>query len=129
MDIVTQDSVLEVCRRPRHFFIDQWYEYSTAVENAQLWTADESTSREREAGKIRKANRRVERWWRKPLDHLQAAPSSEKLAEAKKVRFTPEGKRDRISRSLQALRQPSNIRLTSAEWRHIAEDSDLEDQF
>jgi hypothetical protein len=56
------------------------------------------------------------------------APSIEKLAEAKRQRFTAEGKGERVSRSLAALNQPSRIRLTPEEWRKIVEDADLEDQ-
>jgi len=61
--------------------------------------------------------------------NYQTAPSSEKLAEAKRQRFTPEEKRARVSRSLAALSQAPSIRLTPQQWQEIVEDSDLEDQF
>jgi hypothetical protein len=52
-------------------------------------------------------------------DNNQTAPASEKLAEAKRQRFTAEGKSERISRSLAALNEPSHIRLTLDEWRQL----------
>ncbi len=54
---------------------------------------------------------------------------NKKLVEAKRQRFTAEGKRERIAKSLSALNQPPSIRLTADEWRQIVEDPDLEDQF
>jgi hypothetical protein len=58
----------------------------------------------------------------------QTSQSSSKLEELKKQRFTPEGKDERIARSLAALNQQPSIHLSPEEWQRIAEDSDIEDQ-
>jgi hypothetical protein len=52
-----------------------------------------------------------------------------KLEALKRRRFTPEGKAERVARSLAALHQKVSIQLTPEEWRWIAEDPDVEDQF
>lgn len=51
-----------------------------------------------------------------------------KLEALKRQHFTPEGRIERIARSLAALDQAETLRLTPTEWRIIAEDPDLEDQ-
>jgi hypothetical protein len=61
-------------------------------------------------------------------DNRHTASASEKLADAKRQRFTTAGKSERISRSLAALSEPSRIRLTLDDWRQLAQDPDLEDQ-
>jgi hypothetical protein len=43
--------------------------------------------------------------------------------------FDPKTKAERAARSRDALNKPSSIRLAPEEWRWIAEDPDLEDQF
>jgi hypothetical protein len=58
----------------------------------------------------------------------EASPDS-KLEALKRQRFGPEGKAERVARSLAALNQEGAIRLTPEEWRRIAEDPDIEDQF
>ena len=55
------------------------------------------------------------------------APLAEKLAELKRARFTPEGKAERVARSLGALDQDVGIDLSLEEWKWIAEDPDLEE--
>jgi hypothetical protein len=57
------------------------------------------------------------------------APLADKLRELKRARFTPEGKDERVARSLAALNQQAGISLSTDSWRHIIEESDLEDQF
>jgi len=52
-----------------------------------------------------------------------------RLEELKRRRFTPEGKAERVARALAALYQEESIKLSPEEWRWIAEDPDLEDQF
>ncbi|HEY6328300.1 MAG TPA: hypothetical protein VI756_03110 [Blastocatellia bacterium] len=52
-----------------------------------------------------------------------------RLVQLKRARFTPDGKQERVERSLAALNQPAGIQLSPAEWKGIIEDSDLEDQF
>jgi hypothetical protein len=47
----------------------------------------------------------------------------------KRLRFKAEDKAERVARSLAALDQPERIQLTPVEWRLIAEDPDIEDQF
>jgi hypothetical protein len=71
-----------------------------------------------------------EKWRRKPTNPTYSGPPSiEKLAEAKRLQFTTKGKRERIAKSLAALSREPSIRLQASEWRQIAEDPDLEDQF
>jgi hypothetical protein len=128
MDSDTQELSLEPCRRPRHLLVDQWYDDSAGARGAEAWIVRKPGRRESEKSKKRKASRRMENWWHKPVDERPLAPSSEKLAEAKRRRFTAEDKDERIARSLVALYQPSQIKLTREEWRQITEDADLEDQ-
>ncbi|HEX5483773.1 MAG TPA: hypothetical protein VFZ08_14210 [Terriglobia bacterium] len=45
-----------------------------------------------------------------------------------KQRFTPEGKSERVARALAALRREQPIKLSSKDWKWVAEDADLEDQ-
>jgi hypothetical protein len=52
-----------------------------------------------------------------------------KLEQLKRVRFTPETKAERVARSLAALDQVEPIHLTPSEWRFVAEDPDIEDQY
>lgn len=52
-----------------------------------------------------------------------------RLEQLKRVRFTPENKVERITRSLAALNQVERIDLTPSEWRFVAEDPDIEDQY
>lgn len=51
------------------------------------------------------------------------------LEELKRLRFSPQEKTERVTRSLAALDQAEGIRLTPSEWRFIAEDPDVEDQY
>ena len=60
---------------------------------------------------------------------LPTSQHSSKLEELKKRRFTDEGKDERIARSLAALNQQTSIHLSPEEWKLIAEDPDIEDQF
>lgn len=55
--------------------------------------------------------------------------ASPRLEELIRQRFPAEGKAERIARSLAALRQEPTIRLTAEEWKRVAQDADLEDQF
>ena len=57
-----------------------------------------------------------------PLAHM-SKPSS-KLEELKKQRLIPEGRHERIVRSLAALNQQTSIHLSPEEWQRIAEDPD-----
>ena len=58
----------------------------------------------------------------------QGGPSS-KLEALKKERFRPETKAERMKKSLAALYQETRIKLSAEEWKRIAEDADIEDQF
>lgn len=58
----------------------------------------------------------------------QISPSA-KLEVLIRERFSPEGKTERVAKSLAALNQEGSIVLTPQEWRFIAEDVDVEDQF
>jgi hypothetical protein len=119
--------LLQSCRRPRHLCVDRWYNNSAGdIESRITYKPNE---RESEVLRAQKAKRRLERWWHKPTDdasHL--GRSSDKLLEAKRQRFTADGKQERVSRSLSALSRTSSIQLTQEQWRHIAEDSDVEEQ-
>ena len=55
------------------------------------------------------------------------APTA-KLEALKRRHFTPQGKFERMVRSLAALHQPETLQLTRQEWRFFSEDPDLEDQ-
>ncbi|HWN98006.1 MAG TPA: hypothetical protein VNS63_01915 [Blastocatellia bacterium] len=55
-----------------------------------------------------------------------ATPMS-KLEILKRERFRPEGKAERIARSLAALNQPEPIELSLEEWQLVTEDPDLLD--
>lgn len=50
-----------------------------------------------------------------------------KLELLKRQRFTLEGREERIAKSLAALSQPAGIDLTPEQWKHFAEDLDLDD--
>jgi len=69
-------------------------------------------------------------YWLSPYA-LRAATSQRlsRLEALKRERFTPEGKAERVAKSLAALAEDETIQLTAQEWRLIAEDPDLEDQF
>jgi hypothetical protein len=120
--------VLQLCRRPRHFHIDKWYDNSSA-QDVESRIAYKTSERDNEALKAQKAKRRLQRWWHKTTpDTYSVGASSDKFLELKRQRLSSEGKDERISRSLRALSQPSYIQLTREEWQHIAEDSDVEEQ-
>ena len=52
-----------------------------------------------------------------------------RLEELVRKRFPPEGKAERVARGLAALHQDEKIKLTPEEWKWVAEDPDLEDEF
>ncbi len=52
-------------------------------------------------------------------------PSLEALL---RERFAPEGKAERVSRALQALHEEVAIKLTSEQWKWVAEYPEVEDQ-
>jgi hypothetical protein len=56
-------------------------------------------------------------------------PLTSRLEQLKRVRFSPENKAERVTRSLAALDQVERINLTPSEWRFVAEDPDIEDQY
>jgi len=61
--------------------------------------------------------------------HEEVSAINSKLEQLKSARFTPENKAERVTRSLAALDQVERINLTPSEWRFVAEDSDIEDQY
>lgn len=63
------------------------------------------------------------------FDAQEPQTPSERLAALIKQRFPPEGKAERVARSLAALNQATPIKLPPGEWVRIVEDSDMEDQF
>jgi hypothetical protein len=78
-----------------------------------------------------KSVRRIEKYKPTPLPPKVSNvrfPSA-RLEALKKQKFAPEGRQERIAIALAALRQETAIHLPLEEWRRIAEDSDLEDQF
>ena len=79
---------LQSCRRPRHFRTDQWYHDPTGAGISY-----EPTGRESEALRAQKAKRRLELWWHKEPDaNYRTALSVGKFEDAKKQRFTADGK-------------------------------------
>ena len=56
------------------------------------------------------------------------APLASRLEELKRKHFTPEGKAERVARSLAALQGLTPIPLTREQWKIIAEDADVEEQ-
>lgn len=109
-----------MCGRPQHLRVDRWYD--DAALGAQM---SYRPRHDIEAAR-KKANRRIEKWWRKDahVNNYQA-PSSHKLLLAKIQHFTLDGRAARISRSLASLGQPPQIHLTRDEWRQIMDDQDL----
>jgi hypothetical protein len=51
-----------------------------------------------------------------------------KLQLLKLQRFVPEGREDRIAKSLAALNQQETLNLSAEQWKYFAEDPDLDDQ-
>jgi hypothetical protein len=127
MELAKPEFRLEGCERPQHLRVDQWYDRAPGF-GVEPWI--EPSEHEHHELKERKFRRRVEKWWHKSTDFTYAGhPSSDKLAEAKRQRFTVKGRRERIAKSLAVLSQEPSIQLPAKEWRQIVEDSDLEDQF
>jgi hypothetical protein len=60
---------------------------------------------------------------------LARVSATSRLEELKARHFTVEGKAERVARSLAALNHEDTIQLTTQQWRRIAEDPDIEDQF
>ena len=58
-----------------------------------------------------------------------SAQKSARLEELIKQRFAPEGKAERVGKALAALYQEETIKLSPEEWKWVAQDADLEDQF
>jgi len=64
------------------------------------------------------------------MDEKVSVPSgSQRLEELVRQRFPAEGKAERIARALARLQQEAPIHLTPEEWKWVAEDPDLEDEF
>jgi hypothetical protein len=124
MEPYIQELLSEACERPQHLKVSQWYTDYTdhAVRlwsDLYEWQIHESSRR--------KLKRRLEKWWHQPPDTVYSPPlDNGKLANAKRQRFTIEGKPERVSKSLAALSQPPRIQLTLDEWRQILEDQDME---
>jgi hypothetical protein len=58
-----------------------------------------------------------------------ATQGTTRLQELVKARFPHEGKSERIAQALAALHEEESIKLSSAEWKWVAEGADLEDRF
>jgi hypothetical protein len=64
------------------------------------------------------------------MDEKKSLPRpSPRLQELIRKRFPAEGKAERIAKGLAALHQEEKIKLSPEEWKWVAEDPDLEDQF
>jgi hypothetical protein len=64
------------------------------------------------------------------MDEKVSVPSrSQLLEELIRQRFPAEGKAERIARALAGLQQEAPIHLTPEQWKWVAEDPDLEDEF
>ena len=62
-------------------------------------------------------------------DRIRTPKPNDALEELVRQHFSPEGKPERISRALAALYQQEPIHLQAEEWKWVAENADLEDQF
>lgn len=49
------------------------------------------------------------------------------LQEFLRKQFTPGDKSERVSRALEALNEEEGIKLSSEQWKWVAEDADLEE--
>ncbi len=58
-----------------------------------------------------------------------SSQKSARLEELMGRRFAPEGKAERVAKALAAPYQEEPIRLSPQEWKWVAEDAELEDQF
>lgn len=64
------------------------------------------------------------------MDRKVSVPRrSPPLEELIRQRFPAEGKAERVARALAALQQEAPIHLTPEQWKWVAEDPDLEDEF
>jgi hypothetical protein len=64
------------------------------------------------------------------MDKKTDAPRpSQRLEELIRQHFPPAGKVDRVAKGLAALHQEERIKLTPEQWKWVAEDPELEDQF
>ena len=55
------------------------------------------------------------------------APGHDRFERLKRQHFTPEGRSERVARSLAALRSLETIQLDADTWKWVAEDIDLAD--
>jgi hypothetical protein len=60
--------------------------------------------------------------------HGHPQPLSSKLSDLKRKAFSESGRKERIARSLAAVNAPQPTKLSSFEWKRIAE-ADIEDQY
>ncbi len=61
-------------------------------------------------------------------EEVRLSHGTPELQELIRKRFTPEGKAERVARSLAALREINRIELPLEEWHRIVEDPEFEDQ-
>ncbi len=64
-----------------------------------------------------------------PVSRLASKRPLTKLEELKARHFTLAGKAKRVAKSLAALQQPGTIQLSPEEWRWVAENADIEEQY
>jgi hypothetical protein len=126
MELRSQQLLFDACIRPQHLIPDLWYKHSAGAQAEFQMSYRRARGENEIPNKLR---RRLEGWWRTSSEGAGwIAPSSGKFQEAKRRQFTPDGRQERISKSLAALSQPSSISLTREQWRRILEDPDIEDQ-
>jgi uncharacterized membrane protein len=63
------------------------------------------------------------------MSEKTSTEKSARLEELIKQRFPAEGKAERVAKALVALHQEEPIKLRAEEWKWVAEDVELEDQF
>src|SRR5260370_42424841 len=121
-----QELISTMCGRPRHFRVDQWYDWAPTCESQISYKSRHHS----QLFKNQKANRRLKQWRHKETTTMYAsAPSSDKLTETKRRHFMPEGKSERVARAITALNKSPAIQLSPEQCKEIAEALDLEDQF
>lgn len=78
---------------------------------------------------IDKTLQRVLRFVRQLSPMPIRASAVSKLGRLKRQRFRPEETTERVAKALAALYEQESIILSAEEWKQIAEDPDIEDQF
>ena len=115
---------LDWCERPQHLRVNTWQAQHGRGLGVYLWLLAAEP-----AATAGRAAKRAQRWRPKPTAIAVEPTVSQRLIEAKMRNFPAQGRQERIAKGLAALSQPPSILLSTEQWREVAEDPDLEDQF